>query len=320
MFLSFDEVSELISDGKLLHISGNCDLLKKLPKGNWIGGSTEFFITESGGVVSNDRLFVNVFPYTDFKFSSYNEESIYNVTVDSYDNGFSVVIIPSDTAVQEVYAEKAISFDGMFIKNIVGWISGTNPNTEDQVAIAVNGSTGEVFCDKAVVLHIGIPGDKTVNIGIINIFSQDEDSPIIEFEEAGFSVSKCLVDGKKVVFSDYIKENNLNIKLPLIANYSGALVNTSLKSIENGIVKTCAPVFPGIEYKLAKPMENYEKEFIYQLSQYKDLNPVFSVNCFLNFLYGELEGKVIDSFLSPVAFGEIAYQLLNQTAIYLTVV
>jgi hypothetical protein len=43
---------------------------------------------------------------------------------------------------------------------------------------------------------------------------------------------------------------------------------------------------------------------------------MFSCNCILNFLYGELEGKSIGTFTGPVTFGEIAYQLVNQTLVY----
>ncbi|MEO0003956.1 MAG: hypothetical protein RLZZ22_1648, partial [Pseudomonadota bacterium] len=42
---------------------------------------------------------------------------------------------------------------------------------------------------------------------------------------------------------------------------------------------------------------------------------VFSCNCILNFLFGELEGKAIGGVEGPITFGEIGYQLLNQTMV-----
>ena len=48
--------------------------------------------------------------------------------------------------------------------------------------------------------------------------------------------------------------------------------------------------------------------------------PEFSCNCILNYLYGELEGKVTEGMYGPVTFGEIAYQLLNQTLVYVRIV
>lgn len=45
----------------------------------------------------------------------------------------------------------------------------------------------------------------------------------------------------------------------------------------------------------------------------------FACNCILNYLYSELEGKKVPTMLGPMTFGEIAYQLLNQTLVYLTI-
>ncbi|MCB0414559.1 MAG: hypothetical protein KDD50_09505, partial [Bdellovibrionales bacterium] len=82
------------------------------------------------------------------------------------------------------------------------------------------------------------------------------------------------------------------------------------------VVNFYAPVFPNVEYKLAKPIENYASQFEKSIPQEAgDLT--FSCNCILNFLYGELEGKQINV-NGPMTFGEIAYQLLNQTMVYVT--
>ena len=90
------------------------------------------------------------------------------------------------------------------MKNIVGWIAGVNLEKHGQTPIAVNGVTGEVFSDRAVALHLEVPVDKTASVNIVNIFEQDENSPIIKFAEEGFSANKCFVDGKETVFSEYI--------------------------------------------------------------------------------------------------------------------
>jgi hypothetical protein len=46
---------------------------------------------------------------------------------------------------------------------------------------------------------------------------------------------------------------------------------------------------------------------------------VFACNCILNFLYSGLEGKITEGMYGPITFGEIAFQLLNQTLVYLDV-
>ncbi|MCL2182508.1 MAG: hypothetical protein FWB85_03445 [Chitinispirillia bacterium] len=319
MLMTFDEVSKRITAGELLHIAGTEALLRKLPKGNWAGGSTEYFMDGDGGKVSGDLLFVTGFPYTDFAVKSYGTDNIKDVAVDAYDNGFSILIVPFDSAVHKMYAEKAPGFEDLFIKNIAGWIAGANLGKAGQTPIAVNGLTGEAHSGRAAALHIGVPADKAVTIGVINIFSQDEESPLIEFPEEGFSASKCLINGEEAVFADYIAENGIDTKLPLVGDYSGNGVNISFKSTYDGVVNFYAPVFSGIKYRIAKPISNYAEEFNSHLSDFRDTDAVFSCNCILNFLYGELDGKSIERFNGPITFGEIAYQLVNQTLVYVSV-
>ena len=319
MLVSFNEASEIIATGKFFHIAATEKLLKRLPKGNWVGGSTEYFMAEEGGRVANDMVFITKLPFNKFKISVYDEKTISKITTDGFDNGFSIVILPFDSGVHKTYAAKAPEFEEMFMKNIIGWVSGLNLDVPGQTPIAVNGKTGEAFSDKAVVVHVCIPDEKIVNIGIINIFDPDEKSPVFKFTNDGFSAKTCLVDGKEVNFADYIAEKNIDTKLPLIGDYSGQGINISFKTIEDGVVNFYAPVFPGIEYKLAKPIANYEKEFNSHLEKFKDVEAAFSCNCILNFLYGELEDKSVKSLLGPITFGEVAYQLVNQTLVYLTV-
>jgi hypothetical protein len=276
-------------------------------------------MAKEGGTVSGDKLFVTAFPYADFSIKSYDTDNIKNVALDAFDNGFSIAIVPFDSDVHKTYAEKAPGFEDMFIKNVAGWISGLNLSKAGQTPIAVNGRTGEAHADKAAVLHVGVPEDKVVTIGVINIFSQDEESPVIEFLEDGFSAAKCLINGNERPFADYITENGIDTKLPLVGDYSGNGVNISFKSVGDGIVNFYAPVFTGIKYRMAKAVPNYAEELNSHLVDFRDAHPVFSCNCVLNFLYGELEGKSVELFRGPITFGEIAYQLVNQTLVYVSV-
>jgi hypothetical protein len=319
MLIPFDAASKLISEGKTLHIAGTESLLRKLPKGNWIGGSTEYFMAKDGGKISGELLFVTEFPYKTFAIKSYDAREIRRVAEDAFDSGFSIIIIPFDSAAHQEYAQNAPEYSNMFLKNIAGWISGTNLEIPGQTPIAVNGAAAEAFTDRAVALHLQTPENKQVSVNIINIFQQDTASPVIEFAEEGFSVTKCLVDGKETVFADYIERNAVNTKLPLVGDYSGSGVNVSFKSVENGVVNFYAPVFGGIKYRMAKNIPDYADAFHNRLAGVSDAASVFSCNCILNFLYGGLEGKSINAFAGPVTFGEIAYQLVNQTLVYVTV-
>jgi hypothetical protein len=179
---------------------------------------------------------------------------------------------------------------------------------------------GEVSPDKAVALHVALPSDKSVSLNIVNIFSPDEKSPLIEFTEDGFSARACLVDGKETLLADYIAKNGLDTKLPLVGDYFGAGINISIKNVEDGVVYFYAPVFRDIGYRMAKRIDNYAQAFKAHIKMIEDTRCAFSCNCILNFLYGELEGKDLGAFYGPITFGEIAYQLLNQTLVYLQVV
>lgn len=317
MLKTFDETKELIAQGKLMHIAGTEELLRKLPKGDWVGGSTEYFMDVDMGKVTDEMLFVNEFTDFKHKISMYDAKSIHSVARDAFDGGLSIVILPYDSAVQKEYAEHAAEFDDMFMKDIAGWVSGLNLGKTGQTPVSVNGQTGEVSADKAAVLHLQITG-YDVDIEIVNIFTADKSSPVIEFAEEGFCVTDCVIGGKSTSLAEYIGSNGVNTQLPLVGDYSGIKINISFKSIEDGKVYLYAPVFPGIKYRFAAPIEDYAAEFKKRLGRISEKDSVFSCNCVLNFLYGELEGKSIGKFSGPITFGEVAYQLVNQTLVYVT--
>jgi len=319
MMKTFGETKELIEQGKTLHIAGTEELLRKLPKGDWIGGSTEYFMDKDAGKVTDDMLFVNEFADYNHKITMYDEKNIHSVALDSFEGGLSIIILPFDSAVLKEYAEHAAEFDGMFMRDVAGWVSGSNLGKTGQTPIAVNGQTGEVSTDKAAVLHLNIT-DYDVDIEIVNIFTADKNSPTVEFTEEGFIVEDCLINGVTTNLADYVRSNNLNTQLPLVGNYSGVEINISCKSVEGDKVYLYAPVFPDVKYRFAAPLaeNDYAAEFRKHLSKISDKNSVFSCNCILNFLYGELEGKSIGKFCGPITFGEVAYQLVNQTLVYVT--
>lgn len=69
---------------------------------------------------------------------------------------------------------------------------------------------------------------------------------------------------------------------------------------------------------MATEVSNYEQKFLSELKK-MDSKPIFSCNCILNFVFAHLEGKKIGDLVGPITFGEIAYILLNQTMVYITV-
>jgi len=318
MFINLEEAKKLILEGRILHIAAEESLLNQLPKGKWIAGTTPYFITEQGGITSKDKLFVNeITDAVDFKTAVYDRSNIFDITKDAFANGMTFLVMPFASDVAVFYAKEAPNVDDLFMNPVIGWISGYVLSTGSSAKV-YDGVTGTAYGDKAVALHISLPDNKTASIGIVNIFSADNDDAVIEFKEDALSVTKCLVNGKETVFSDYITENKIDTQLPLVADYNGVLINVSIKSVskENKTVDFYAPVFSGKEYRFARPVDDYAASFAEQLKGHKDVKPVFSCNCILNYLYGKLDGKATPPFAGPVTFGEIAYQLLNQTLVY----
>ncbi|MGE5231198.1 MAG: DUF6976 family protein, partial [Deltaproteobacteria bacterium] len=109
--------------------------------------------------------------------------------------------------------------------------------------------------------------------------------------------------------------------LPLVTDRDGAMVNVSFRSVDPaaGLVSFYAPVVAGAEYRLAAPVRDFARRFA---DRFQPPAPqiTFGCHCILNYLYARLEGRKLGRLLGPMAFGQVAYTLLNQTALCLSIV
>ncbi|MDP3582457.1 MAG: hypothetical protein Q8S39_11020, partial [Ignavibacteria bacterium] len=228
--------------------------------------------------------------------------------------------IPAFSDLHSSFAKNSIQYPNILHRPLIGWISGIDLADLGKVTPKVfNGVSGEVSDSKAIAMHVELDENKSAVLDIINLFSQGN-GDTIKFEATGFKVDECFINGVKRNFTEYLVENKIDTKLPLVADYSGAMFNVSFQNVdvERKEVSFYAPVFNDIEYKLAEPISNYVDEFRKKTASL-DLTPIYSCNCILNYLFSELEGKTTGKFTGPFTFGEIAYQLLNQTLVYLTI-
>ena len=317
---SVAEVSAMIEDGQVLTLAGDEALLSKLPKGNWIGGSIPYFMAPAGGQISRDQIFVTELPVAagDVSIHSYDVSHLHGLLEDAPEHGFSIIIVPAGSDVHVSYARNAPNYTDMFLKPIIGWVSGVHLDDLNRVSPKVfDGQQQRATDQHAVVLHAALPEHQLANIGIVNLFNQG-DGDVITFAETGFSTSHAMINGSPQSLSEYLNGIKADTRLPLVADYNGAMMNVSFQSVDDDDVKFYAPVFEGVEYRLARPVADYVHDFeaaVPQLS--KDV--AFSCNCILNFLYSELEGKQTGVMTGPITFGEIAYQLLNQTLVYMVI-
>jgi hypothetical protein len=309
---------------KLYVASGDESLLSQLPKGNWVGGTTPYMMThEKGGLTSRDRLLVQQLPHdaqAAATISTYDAKTIAGIPEDGPTNGYTFLMIPAFSDVHLAYGKDAPTFTNIFSHPIIGWVTGIHLDDLSKKKPKVfNGRTGEAYADKALGLHVPLPQGKTAVVDIVNIFERSE-SPDIRFQEDGFTVTESWIDGERTNFARWLQEQKVDTKLPLMADYDGALVNVSIQNVDPkvGKVSLYAPVFKDRTYRVAKPVPDYVQAFKAATSRMSS-DASFACNCVLNYLYGGLEGTQA-GLPGPFTFGEIAYQLLNQTMVYCDVV
>lgn len=318
--MTVSSAAALIEQGNALTVAGDESLLRQLPRGRWIGGTTPYFMTPEGGKCCQDRVFVQCLDTMDVAIASYDRDTLANVLEDAPENGFSIIILPAGSPVLEVYAHHAPDFPDMFIKPIVGWVSGVHLDELGKCdASVLDGQSGEIFTDRAVVLHARLPDGCSAVVNAINLFEAG-DGPELTFDATSDAIETCLVDGVGDSLASIIATRGIDRRLPLVADYCGAKINVSIQSVDEraGRVTLYAPVFEGVRYRFARPVTDYPAEFIAAMPPHPG-NAVFGCNCILNYLYSALEGRKTAELTGPITFGEVAYQLLNQTAVYLTV-
>jgi len=317
------EVIDKIKQGKKLLLAGDENLLRQLPAGQWIAGTIPYFMAEEGGLETREHLFVNELPsyISNIKITKYSAGTVANVYNDAPPNGFSIIIIPAFSPTHFAFALNAPQFPNFATSQLIGWISGVHlDEINRQKPKIANGETLEILDDGAIVMHVELPENKYADLNIINIFTQGA-GDTITFPADGFKATDAEINGEKVNFADYLTAKKIDTRLPLVANYCGAMINTSIQGIDQQQkqVTFYAPVFKGIEYKIAAPIDDYITAFMKQLPQEDTGQIFFSCNCILNYVYSNLAGKKTGEIMGPITFGEIACQLLNQTLAYISI-
>jgi hypothetical protein len=313
----------MIRRGDALRVAGDEALLRQLPRGNWIGGTIPYFITPAGGAVDRERIFVTPLArgLTLAGVRTYRETEVERVYAELPAHGFGVMIAPAASPVHLSFALNAPSYRDFAARPLVGWISGVHlSELGKRKPLAFDGTTGRALDQEAVVMQVAVPEGKAAEVHILNIF-QAGDGPAITFPSSGFQAGEVEVDGVRRNLARYVKEAGLDTRLPLVADYCGTSVNVSFQGVDHdkGEVAFYAPVFAGLRYHHARPVADYVNEFSSRIPQGIEPRVAFSCNCILNFLYSGMEGRKVGGPPCPITFGEIGYQLLNQTMAYLTI-
>ena len=315
------EASALIGQGRPMLLAGSEGLLRQLPRGAWLGGTIPYFMTDEGGRHTEQSLLVTELPASCLsgEVKLYSEQELPQIPRDYPSHGVSFIIIPAGSAAHATYARESASWPGFFERPLVGWISGVSlERFGSEQPKVVNGRTGEVSAHAAGVMHVTLAADVVARTEIINLF-EASDGDVITFPSEGFNVTQCAINGQPRDFAEYLTQNKVDTRWPLVADFSGANINVSFRSVDlqQRQVVLYAPVFKEVEYRLAKPVTDYVSRFAEELKR-RDIKPIFTCNCLLNYLYAELEGKKTGDLVGPITFGEVAWMLLNQTMVYVT--
>lgn len=325
--LDLSSTIALIKQGKPLVISGNDELLEQLPTGNWIGGTANYFyIKGKGGRVEKDMLFVTDFSdiAKEFKITVYKELELKNVCTNGFENGFNFLILPYARNIHFSFSLNAPNYEDQFINPLIGLVAGGDFDEvkEGRLSQVFNGATGEVYTDDGVAMHCSLPDNKVARLEIINVFEPKEEDVVFEVPENSFSVGTCLINGKEASLYDFFKEIEWDIRFPIVANYGGAIINIAFFMFddEKKEVVFAAPLFKGYQYKLSNSFESYSELFHKRVQKVfeQETNVVYNCNCLYNYFYGELEKHDI-GFSGPTTYGEIGFQILNQTFTYLAI-
>jgi hypothetical protein len=323
--LTIDAAAALIRQGTPLALAGSEIALDRLPAGNWIGGTTPYFMLDDGGTVVDDgHVFVTglALPGACVTIAAYGPDELAGIARNGPDNGFALTIIPAGGRAHAEFAAHAADYPDALLKPTVGWISGVHLSDLGRVTPKVyDGRAVRKLDDQAVVAYVSLPGDALVSVDIANLFRPDG-TDVLRFDKTSFHVKRCTVNGEPVDFAQYLRKRGVDHgQLPLVGDFAGAHINVSLQNIDeaNGVVNLYAPVFPGVDYHFATPVHDYAASFRSLLAGVDKGGVVMGCNCILNFLFGQLEGRSIGGVAGPITFGEIAYQLLNQTQVLVSV-
>jgi hypothetical protein len=317
MLCGFEEAVKLVNQGSPLIVSGHPDLMARLPRGNWIGGTTPYLMTERGGVDSQDALLVAAMP-DDVKLvgiQRYGVGGIHYLPEDTPQNGFTILVIPSASLVHQAYAKAIPTFETTWHKSIAGWVSGTKKEGLGASAKVFFGPISHAIEDEIVAMHIALPDTQTARVKIINLYEPGEGDEITFITE-GFTVTHAMINGRMVLFAEYLEQHASISPFPLVADYHGIRLNIDIKNfdVRTGHVVFYAPVFKNVVYRFARSVPDFHARLKKAVEQ-PHSKIAFECICIRNYERLSMGTLTLGAFEGPVSYGEIAQFLTNMSLV-----
>ncbi|PIL18113.1 hypothetical protein P775_21320 [Puniceibacterium antarcticum] len=139
------------------------EALRKLPKGRWIGGTSVYLVTEKGGCVDRENLFVTEREgITDSRIEHRLPEALPELGKDRFDNGMSMILIPAFSKAHAQFAIDGACHTGLFDPPRMGLVTGMQLDDLGKVTPKVfDGCNGSVHEEGAMLMHVSLPADRT---------------------------------------------------------------------------------------------------------------------------------------------------------------
>mgnify|MGYP000848624590 CR=1 FL=1 len=326
-YYSIREVTEMICNERILVLSALDEYLAVLPTGNWIGGSAN----RIKDLTYNDQgepLLIQVNDLTQWvrsiHINSYQSFNFDSIDTDSYSNGFSIIIIPAFSSIHLSFAIYKATISLPLKQPIIGWVAGSDCGTDAmRESVVIDGSTGEFYPERVVVMHCALQDGYKAWYDIINPFEVDYTQPRFKFQRSSFNITECSVlergrsadltseeieraKNSRITFKEYAAEHGLLLRkaFPFITEIRGEKVPLAIMLMDEGRGIVCAsPTIPGLEYSVAK----YATDEEFLCSTHSD-TAILTIHC-INTLY---------SAPSDIAsYGEVARYLYNLVTIRL---
>jgi hypothetical protein len=318
-----DAVAARIRRGESLLLSGDPQLLAKLPNGNWLAGSIPYFHDAQGMRESREVIGVDTLPReaTGMRIEVLSATEVASVAQRAQPGEYVYVIAPAFSEAVNAFVAQEHEIPGLLNQPVVGWVSGVALSEIGATKpVVVDGRTGTIHDNALVCAYIALPRFVRPVAKIVNVFTPG-DGPTIEVENDGTTHTYVIADGKRRLFADILKETHHDVRFPLVTNSVGARFNVSFQSVEEstGEVKMFLPLIPGIEYRLAKPLTDYRQALVDTIAREQPADPAHTSFCVLHYAHGSLANHHIGNFHAALAFGEIAYIMHNQTVVFLSI-
>lgn len=328
----------MISEGRVLLLAGAEQDLANLPEGTWIGGTVGWFVTPEGGVTAQGVLF-----YTDFtkltdgaSWRSFGAGDIHEIAQFYPENGFALLILPGFSEILGKVAGRIMEYDGLYNVPLMGWVSAVAtegmPNILPRGGPKTFAGGPRAESERAAVLYVSLPPRCFAQLHIANLFTPG-DGPDIKFLEPGlYNAKDCLIGGTRQNLARYMAAQNIDRRLPLVADHEGALLNLSIlrRDAQAGCVTFLAPVSTNLTYRFADKVTDYPAEFLNATADIDLPQAAHNCICMLHYFFAGLDNTLGPRdntklrlpgppITAPVTFGQIAYTILNQTLTSLTI-